>query len=331
MRLLRNAIYSIEAGIEDYKDESEKRNISAVRNVFAGILLLFKEKLVRLSPERDKNLLIKKDIVPVKNENGEIVFEGSGTKTVDVHDIKESFKSLGVKVDWKRFDEINKLRNELEHFYTDKSSDKVQEILAKSFLIIQDFLTNELNEEPSKIIDREWWSKLLELEEIYSAEERVCKESFKSFNWKYKTITAAIKHIRCDYCESALIKLVEHKPYEDTPLEKLLFSEYNTKMSCASCGELFYDFPHTFEKCIEAHLGADAYIAGTQGGMPPYQECPECNMNGFIFDEGCCVLCGYQPEYDKCARCNAGISLDEQDLEGLCSYCSNLLAKVMSE
>ena len=45
-KLLQNAINSIEIGIEDYKlsQQDERRIISCVRNVFAGILLLFKYK-----------------------------------------------------------------------------------------------------------------------------------------------------------------------------------------------------------------------------------------------------------------------------------------------
>ena len=46
-KLLQNAINSIEIGIEDYElsQQDERRIISCVRNVFAGILLLFKYKL----------------------------------------------------------------------------------------------------------------------------------------------------------------------------------------------------------------------------------------------------------------------------------------------
>jgi hypothetical protein len=45
MSILQNAIDSIQVGVEDYNQEDERRNASAIRNIFAGILLLYKERL----------------------------------------------------------------------------------------------------------------------------------------------------------------------------------------------------------------------------------------------------------------------------------------------
>ena len=94
MSIIQNAIDSIQIGIEDYEDSDDRRSVSAVRNISAGILLLYKEKLCQLSPEGNKELLIKQNIRPIQNEDGDIVFEGKGYKTVDVQSIKERFKSL---------------------------------------------------------------------------------------------------------------------------------------------------------------------------------------------------------------------------------------------
>ena len=149
MSIIQNAIDSIQIGIEDYESDDDRRSVSAVRNISAGVLLLYKEKLCQLSPDDSKELLIKQNIRPVQNDDGEIIFEGKGNKTVDVQSIKERFKSLKVTVDWTRFDEINKLRNDLEHYYTAMSPDAVREIVAKSFLLIRDFLSEYLGKDPS--------------------------------------------------------------------------------------------------------------------------------------------------------------------------------------
>ena len=66
---------------------------------------------------------------PIQNTDGSISFEGTGNKTVDVHGIRERFLSLKIDVDWKRFEEINQLRNDIEHYYTSKSPDAVKENL----------------------------------------------------------------------------------------------------------------------------------------------------------------------------------------------------------
>lgn len=317
MSLLQNAIYSIEAGIEDFQQGSEKRNISAVRNVFAGILLLFKEKLFRLAPEYDKTILIKKIVMPIRTGEGEIKFEGTGEKTVDVYEIRQRFNSLKIQIDWKRFEEINKLRNEVEHFYTDRPSDKIREILAKSFLVIRDFLVNELDVTPSEIIDRDCWSALLAIEELYSVEKMACQKSLSDVEWKYSTIRDGLSHIRCCICDSELVK---HK--ETTSI--------STKLICAACGEEV-EAEFYMESLVRGHLYADAYIAMTDGGEPPYDTCPECDRETFVFSEGACVACDYCPEYHECARCHEGLSLEEQDMGGLCSYCSYLAQKIMAE
>ena len=51
MSIIQNAIDSIQIGIEDYESADDRRSVSAVRNISAGILLLYKEKLCQLSPE----------------------------------------------------------------------------------------------------------------------------------------------------------------------------------------------------------------------------------------------------------------------------------------
>jgi hypothetical protein len=50
MNLLANAIESIQVGVEDYQAATRPRLLSAVRNIHAGVVLLFKEALRRRSP-----------------------------------------------------------------------------------------------------------------------------------------------------------------------------------------------------------------------------------------------------------------------------------------
>ena len=65
MSILKNAIDSIEIGLEDYNTGEERRFLSATRNLYAGILLLFKYKLVLLSPPDSDEVLIKTSIKPI--------------------------------------------------------------------------------------------------------------------------------------------------------------------------------------------------------------------------------------------------------------------------
>lgn len=319
MSIIKNAIDSIQIGIEDYQNSDDRRSVSAVRNISAGILLLYKEKLCQLSPDDNSELLIKQNIRPVKNDSGDIVFEGKGHKTVDVQSIKERFKSLEVSVDWKRFDEINKLRNELEHYYTAESPDAVREIVAKSFLLIRDFFTEYLDSDPQEALGDEAWAVLLNISEVYSAEEKVCQESIDNIDWKYDSVKDSLKYLRCSQCHSSLIQ-ARHS--DDT------YPEIN--LHCKSCNHNF-SFVDVVEQCIDDSLSGEAYMAMKEGCDSPYDTCTECQQETFIKEEGACVACGYQMEYTNCEMCEEPLSLEEQYNEGKCSYCQYKWEEMMAE
>ena len=97
--LLANAAQSIKMGVEDYLSPDPGRALSGVRNVTAGVLLLFKEKLRLLSPAPSDEVLLKQKIEPKITTTGDLLFRGSGRKTVDVQQIQERFKSLGILVE----------------------------------------------------------------------------------------------------------------------------------------------------------------------------------------------------------------------------------------
>ncbi len=115
MALLDNAIKSIQVGVEDYQNGAEDRLLASVRNIHAGILLLYKEALLRLSPTNSNEVLIKAKIVPTLDGVGNLIFVGSGGKTVDVQQIEERFEQLKITTDWVRFKRITKIRNDIEH------------------------------------------------------------------------------------------------------------------------------------------------------------------------------------------------------------------------
>jgi hypothetical protein len=319
MSIIQNAIDSIQVGIEDYQTDDDRRSVSAVRNIAAGILLLYKEKLCQLSPDDNKELLIKQNIRPVQGDDGQILFEGKGHKTVDVQSIKERFKSLDVAVDWTRFDEINKLRNDLEHYYTSKSPDAVREIVAKSFLLIRDFLAEHLVLDPQETLGNDAWSILLDVSDVYSAEEKFCKETIEAIDWKYQSVEESLKHLRCEECHSSLIQA----PYPDDAYPTI-------NLNCKSCNHDFC-FDEVVEQCIDDSLAGEAIRNAMDGGESPYDSCYECDKNTFIHEEGCCVACDYEMEYTSCEICEEPLGLEDQYNEGKCSYCQYKLEKVMAE
>jgi len=134
MDLLTNAIESIRVGIADYQSDQRPRLLSAVRNIHAGILLLFKEKLRRISPKDSNNALMMAKVRPARVANGDVVFVGVGKNTVDVQQIRERFKALDINLDWERFDKVNVARNQVEHLYPQMSQNALQGLISNSFL-----------------------------------------------------------------------------------------------------------------------------------------------------------------------------------------------------
>ncbi|HDU8445776.1 MULTISPECIES: hypothetical protein [Morganellaceae] len=319
MSIIKNAIDSIQIGVEDFQSDDDRRSISAVRNIAAGILLLYKEKLCQLSPDNNRELLIKQNIRPVKNEKDEIVFEGKGHKTVDVQSIKERFRSLNVTVDWGRFDEINKLRNDLEHYYTSESPDAVREIVAKSFLLIRDFLSDHLDQDPQESLGNDCWAALLEVSDVYSAEDKACQATINAIDWKYHSVEMALKNLRCNQCYSSLIQAL----YLDDCYPMI-------NLHCKSCGHDFC-FDEVIEQCIDDSLAGEVMRNAMDGGNSPYDACHECGKSTFIHEEGVCVACGYEMEYTYCEMCEEPLSLEEQYNAGKCSYCQYKWEKIMAE
>ena len=80
--ILKNAVASIHIGVEDYLSDDERRSLSAVRNLTAGVLLLFKERLRRLSPPDSDDLLVKKTLSPTMDKQGALRLVGEGKRTV---------------------------------------------------------------------------------------------------------------------------------------------------------------------------------------------------------------------------------------------------------
>lgn len=50
-QLLQNAVDALAVGVEDYSANDQRRTLSAVRNFYAGTLLLAKEVLSRVAPK----------------------------------------------------------------------------------------------------------------------------------------------------------------------------------------------------------------------------------------------------------------------------------------
>jgi hypothetical protein len=306
MKLLDNAILSIQIGLKDI--DNPDAVISAIRNLHAGILLLFKEKLLRYSPSGSNEVLLKQRIVPRIGSNGDLVFVGKGRNTVDTAQIKERFEELGIQADWKQLDDITKLRNNVEHYYSDEPAHIMQEVAAKSFVIIRDFLVNELAEDPLNLLGETVWKKLLSAKEVYDRERGECKRLMDEIDWSTSGLTEIVREFSCDVCASDLL----------AP-EKTVGNVADLVFACRSCGHRM-PFSECAEELLESALASDIYRAYKDGEGPLLYQCPDCGKNTFLADEDRCVVCGYKCEYEECSVCGEPLGPEDQDNGGLCGY-----------
>jgi hypothetical protein len=180
MSLFDNAISSIKVGItdfEDFEDSAEEgRLLSSVRNIYAGILLLYKEVLLRLSPSGSNEVLIKQKITPKLTSDGQITFVGKGKKTVDSFQIEERLKDLDINVDWKKLSRINEIRNNIEHYHSTSTHENIMEVIATSFILIKDVITEHLEEDPKELLGEDCWNILIHTTQVFDEEYEKCQK-----------------------------------------------------------------------------------------------------------------------------------------------------------
>jgi hypothetical protein len=206
--MLQNAIDSIAVGLEDFESSDKRRVASCVRNIFSGILLLFKYKLALMSPNGSDEVLIKRVILPVVNENGAIEFRGNGKMTIDVQQIQDRFKSLGINVDWHRINQIQSCRNDIEHYYDSRETGTVKKIITESFIIIRDFISNHLHKDPKDVLGEKAWNCLVSVAEVYQREMDECVDGISAVDWNSELLLEALQEITCDKCGSDLIEVI---------------------------------------------------------------------------------------------------------------------------
>jgi hypothetical protein len=307
--ILDNAVASIQVGVDDYRSADPRRTLSAMRNISAGMLLLFKEKLRRSSPLDSNESLVKLKIEPKMDTAGGVTFRGRGKKTVGVYEIKDRFRSLGISVDWKRIEEVIATRNDIEHYRSDVPPKRMMELLSSCFIVIRDFITEELEDDPERLLQNPTWSTLLEVAEVYERERAACTFAIASVQWDSIGRKKVSEFLRCGHCSSDLIRPVDIKADD---LASLSFH-------CSACGQdsIFDDI---LDEAVSDCWSADWYLVMTDGNDEPLTDCHECNRSTFLVEEGRCIACLSSLHHYECAICGHPLTSDQQDFGGLCSY-----------
>jgi len=314
MDLLRNAVEAITVGVDDYQSSDSGRVRAAVRSIHAGILLLFKEALRRLSPEGSREVLLKANVRPMRRD-GDVVFVGYGKNTVSVHQIRERFESLGIQTDWGRFLRMNGVRNDIEHYYPQVSRAVLDRVISDALVVIRDFVLRELHADPRELLGEDTWKAMLRVAAVHEAERGACDDLLAAIDWRSGALAEGVGLLCCQQCGSDLMQPRGASSDYDDELE----------LVCRSCGasECASDY---VPRAIADGLGGEMYLSVKDGGSEPYTTCPECYHEAYIMAEGNCAYCAHAAEH-VCAMCSMGIPASEMLSSPLCGWCQYQLSK----
>jgi DNA-directed RNA polymerase subunit M/transcription elongation factor TFIIS len=311
--LFDNAIQSIQLGIEDYEANEPKRALSAVRNFYAGTLLLAKEVLARAAPNANIKDVLGTQFKPAPDGKGGIKLS-PGTRTVDFHEIGERFAVFKLKIDRQALNELNRIRNDMEHLFTQANRKTVREAIAKAFPVVIDMF-RQMKEDP-RVHLGDCWTTMLDVKEVYDRELKQCQETFDGVEWKSKALSEAARP--CNKCGSHLVYRLDQFRNESG------FAD----AECRQCGEKI-DAVTLMETALEAHFEYESFSSVKDGGEDPLALCPECGTKTYVIweEENQCVNCFMQLE--DCVRCGETLTPNNvsDDSSELCGYCSHLMSK----
>lgn len=319
--LLKNAVDSLAIGVEDFSANDPRRTLSAVRNFYAGAVLLAKEALIRGAPNANPDEIIGARYKPVPDGAGGVTHVQDGAGTIDFQTIGKRFKDFGIKADPKRLEQLNRIRNDIEHRYSTQTDATIREAIAMAFPLVSD-LFREIGESPVKHLG-DSWQVMLETAQLYEQELALCRQSLDRVTWLSDTMAKA--NPACLFCGSGLVA-------QDEPAK---VDQGSLILRCKACGE-HQETIFSIEQTVVAALETDAYLrVKDEGRDGPLFTCPECDLTTFIDFEDQCAACGFVPDSDsECARCGSDIELDIRLHNGggsLCGYCIYAAEKVMRE
>lgn len=312
--LLQNAVQSIQLGVEDYQASDSKRVLSAARNFYAGVLLLAKEVLVRAAPNAGPQHVIGARYKPMPDGRGGVTFTPATHQTIDFSTIGQRFKDFGLSINREALDDLNRVRNEVEHHYTQKPHAAVREAIAKAMPVVAD-LFRLINEAPNDVLG-DAWQVMLDVRGVYETELAACRSTFDNITWP-AGMPGELR-FNCPECHSDLVA-------KKDPANA---SHETMDCRCQSCGHEF-SAEEAVARALEAYFESESYIALTDGGDQPVHDCPECGLSAYLLTEEHvgCVWCGLV--LGECGRCITGLTPENvsPDNYGLCGYCDNLMSK----
>lgn len=326
-KLYENAIASIQLGLEDFQlsqKPSEEggnpaRTLSSVRNLYAGMLLLFKFRIaISVESEDDAYQLIHnppKKILPHPDGAGGVEWKPDGKfkpTTIDVSGIAERFEKFNIAVGWEAIEKLQLCRNQLEHLHPRNTFGELAGFVAELFPVLSDFITNELDEVPQETLGHSW-EIMLAHQTFYNQKATECKTS-----WEEAGIPGGmfefLVECGCGECGSKLLRASQRSLEDGYSVDR---DEENFNYQCISCG-----YTDLIAPMLLKEFDKKFFYWPPDGEEPTYEECYNCRHDTFVIGEQSCRWCEHTLGYTKCSLCGVALMQDDQDNDGLCGYCN---------
>ncbi|PTW44575.1 hypothetical protein C8J25_1092 [Sphingomonas faeni] len=319
--LYDNAVASIRMGVEDYRQQDTQRDVSAVRNFYAGVLLLAKELLIRSAPKASPDLVIAAKIKLSLNASGDVIAVADGKNSIDYGAIHAPLKEFGLLIDRQALDGLQSIRNDLEHKASAHSPAVIRSAISSTFAVVTS-LFRQLEEDPATALGEEWQVMLSE-KTVYDGELKAARDTLSKVRWFSNSIEGS--KFRCLECDSRLIAQMDADNDDQAAVA----------FKCRSCSAE-PDGADLIEDAIEQMFGGDAYLRAKETGEEgPIYQCPACERQTLLETDEACANCNEPIDYEStCQLCGEHIPLSDylDGIDGgLCSYHSWQADKAMHD
>ncbi len=318
-KLLDNAVTSIRLGVEDFENADAMggdpaRSLSSVRNLFAGVLLLFKFKIADCATNDDEAeslIFIPPKIQPFPDGKGGVVWVPHGKfmrTTINVATIKERLDAFKIGNDWKVVEHLQSLRNDIEHLHPNEAHGDLLVFVANLFPVLSDFISKQLGKTPGDLLG-DAWSIMLNHANTFQKHKEDCEREWAKAGIPGR-MGEFIGYVRCEACCHPLVRPNPEQLEEGMTVES---NEYEFEYQCVLCdnrdnikNDLIYELKKSFNTDYKSQ-------------REDVENCISCGRSAFVVSEGKCYWCGQEQTHKLCSICGEWLSQHESDMGPLCS------------
>jgi hypothetical protein len=315
-KLKENALTSIRLGIEDFQrslcgqeqNGDPARALSAIRNLFAGVLLLFKYKIATSVDSPD--------------DAATLIFNPPEVRTtIDVATIKKRFEGFDIEMDWATIEKLQDCRNHLEHLHPANTLGEVADFVAELFPILRDFVQTQMGEQPSELLGTAW-PIMLGHHTFFMDTRAECVTAWSEAGVP-NLMQPWLEQCQCDECGSSLVR-----PHAEDIDEGMTVERHDDafRYGCVACGHSDLIGPLMLKNLNNAYD-----YDPRDGGEPGVETCNECQRETFIIQERHCLWCGAELDYPECVICEEPLRQDDQFNGGFCGYHNHLYERLMCD